>query len=342
MANTISVTIVGLGRVGASIGLALKRYNSKGNTPHTFEITGIEDRPGVLKDAEKLNAVDKIARNLYSAVENRDIVILTLAYSDVRRTYQAIADALRPGVVVMDFSPLKMPSIEWGKEYLSEEAHMVGMSPVVNPRYLYDGLDDTEHAAEDFFDKGSMLLMPAPNCIREAVELASDFSTLLGSTVHFADPMEYDTLAAATQGLPALLGVTTFYTLSRNAGWNDLQRVTNPPFGRLTHTLFDTHPDDLRDLWLNNRDSTVHYLDTLMDTLQQMRDALARNDQATVESVLAETSDKYSAWINRRHNNKWDQEDQGPKTPSTGETLMSGLMGGLLTRKLRGGSDDSK
>ena len=342
MANTITVTIVGLGRVGASIGLALKRYNRKGKTPHTFEITGIEDRPGILKDAEKLNVVDKTARNLYSAVDDRDIVILALPFAEVRRTYQVMRDGLRPGVVVMDFSPLKMPSIEWAKEYLPEEAHMIGISPIVNPKYLYDGLDDTEHAAEDFFDNGSMLLMPSPSCIREAVELATDFSTLLGSTVHFVDPMEYDTLTAATHGLPTLLGVTSFYMLGRNAGWDDIQRVTNPPFGRLTHALFDTHPDDLRDLWLTNRESTIHYVDMMLESLKEMRDALARDDRDAIESVLAETSDKYSVWINKRYNNKWDKGDAGPKTPSTGETLMSGLMGGMLTRRLRGNKDDSE
>jgi prephenate dehydrogenase len=340
MAQKITVTIVGLGRLGASAGLALQRYNRKDNPAHTFEIVGVEERPAMLQAAEKMGAVGKSERNLYRAVQDRDIVVLAAPYAESRRTFQAMGEGLRAGGVVLDFSPLKMPAIKWAKEYFPAEAHLVGLAPVVNPKYLYDGLDDTEHAVEDFFDKGSMMLMPSPSCIREAVELASDFSALLGASVHYMDPMEHDALVSATLGLPTLLGVATFYNLSRNPGWGDIQRLTNPPFGRLTHQLFDTHPDDLRDLWLHNRDSLVHYLDGLIGTLGEMRQVLANNDEPALEAVVTEAADDYSTWINRRHNNKWD-EARKSDAPAAGETIMTGLMGGFLARKLRG-DDKSK
>jgi prephenate dehydrogenase len=338
MAQTITVTIIGLGRLGASVGLALQRYNQKGNTPHTFDVVGVEDRPAVLKEAEQKKAVGKTVRNLYSAVQDRDIIVLALPYAEVRHTYQAIGDALRPGAVVLDMAPLKLPSLKWAKEYLAKEAHMVGLTPVINPRYLYDGLDDTEHAAADYFDKGSMMLMPSPTCIREAVELATDFSMLLGATVHFMDPSEHDSLIGATLGMPTLLGVLSFYALSHNQGWGDIQRLTNPPFGRLTHSLFDTHPDDLRDLWLNSRDSMVHHIDDMIDRLAEVRGVLAQQNQNALEAVLTDAADQYSDWINRRHNNKWG--DAAAHTPTSGETLMSGLMGGFLSRKLRGDKNE--
>ena len=340
MAQTISVTIIGLGRIGASIGLALNRYNRKGNTAHTFEVVGVDNRPAVLQEAEKMGAVSKTMRNIYNAVRDRDIVVLALPYAEVRSTYQAMGDGVRAGGVVVDMSPLKASSIQWASEYLPDEAHLVGAAPVVNPVYLHDGLDDTEHAAEDFFDKGSMMLMPAPNCIREAVELASDFSALLGAQVHFMDPMEHDSLIAATHSLPNLLGVMSFYALSHNPGWGDIQRLTNPPFGRLTHQLFDTHPDDMRDMWLHNKDSIIHYLDTLMESMQEIRGVLAAGDQDALEAVLTEAADDYSTWINHRHNNQWDDGNKTPGAPSTGDSIMTTLMGGFISRKIRGEEDD--
>ena len=125
----------------------------------------------------------------------------------------------------------------------------------------------------------------------------------------------------------------------RSAGWGDLQQLTNPPFGRLTHQLFDTHPDDLRDLWLQSRDSLVVQIDQLMNQLQQIRQVLAQDDRDALEAVLTDAADEYSAWINRRHNNKWD-DTASPKPPSAGETLMTGLFGGILTKRLKGDSGD--
>jgi prephenate dehydrogenase len=335
--SDISVAIIGLGRIGASIGLALKRYNQKPNAQHKFIITGVEGRPGEFREMEKREAIDKQARNPIEGVRDRDIVVLAPPYADLRALYRTIGEEVRAGGVVLDAAPLKGPSITWAKEFLHDEAHLVGIAPILNAAYLFDGLDDTEHAQADLFDNGHMLLMPSASCVRDAVELATDFARLLGSEVHFVDPLEYDTLVAATDALPALLGVAAFWSLSRSSGWDDMQRFTNPRFGRLTHTLFDTHPDDLRDTWLNNRESLVRYADQLIDVLEQMKAAIRDDDKAAVEAALVSAADDYSAWINRRVSGKWDDDSPGDDMPGASETIMSGLFGGQLAKRLRGG-----
>ncbi|MBZ0295368.1 MAG: prephenate dehydrogenase/arogenate dehydrogenase family protein [Anaerolineae bacterium] len=336
----ITVTVIGLGRMGASVGLALKRYNGRSDARHEFDVIGVDDRPSLAHDAEKMGAVHKLSRNLYDAVRDRDIIVLAQPYAEVRRTYQNIGQDVRAGCVIMDFSPLKQPSVHWASEYLPDEVHMVGMTPVVNPAYLYDGLDETNFAHADFFDNGTMMLMPSPSCIREAVELASDFATLLGMKPHFMDIAEHDSLVGATESLPGVLGAVAFYMLSQNAGWGDIQRLTNPAFGQLTHHLFDTHPDDLRDQWLSNRDSLLHYVGGMIQTLESFQSALATNDRAALEALLSTSSESYSTWVNRRHNNKWDDHEDPTQVPSTGQTIMSTLMGGFLANRISG--KDSK
>ncbi len=336
MAQKISVAIIGLGRSGASVGLALQRYNRKKDAAYQFDLIGLDNRPDVLHEAEKMGVVSKTTLNTHSAVQERDIIVLALPYADLRRTYQAMRETLRPGAVIMDMSPLKMPSIAYAADYLPDEAHLVGLSPVINPRYLFDGLDDTEHAAEDYFDKSNMMILPAARCAPEAVDLASNFAALLGATPHFMDPLEHDSLVAASLGLPTLLGVLSFYTLSRSPGWGDMQRLTNPPFARLTHQLFDTHPDDLRDLWIGSRESLIQYLDSFNDSLQQIRQALADEDQTSIEGMLNDASTEYSAWINRRHRNQWDEEP--PKLEKPG--LTDSLIGGYLGKRLRGDNNN--
>ncbi len=331
----ISVAIVGLGRVGASVGLALKRYNKRSDARHEFEVIGVEDRAAVQRDAEKIGAVNKTMRNLYDGVRDRDIIVLALPYAEVRRTYQVLGRGVRAGGVVMDFSPLKLPSLGWAKEYLTDEVHMVGLTPIVNPQYLHDGLDETHYAREDYFDNGTMMLMPSPSSIREAVELSSDFSTLLGTKIHFMDPAEHDSLIGATEGLPSVLGALSFYMLTKNPGWEDIQRLTNPNFGRLTHHMFDTHPDDLRDLWLYSQDSLLRYTDEMIEALFSFREALAAKDRDALEALLNDATNEYSMWVNRRYNNKWD-EKANPLAASTGQTIMSSLMGSYLANRLGG------
>lgn len=333
---TVTVAILGLGRVGTSIALALKRYNERKDSQHNFEITSADMRAGIREDAQKVGLTEHIEHDLFHAARGKDIVVLALPYSDVQLAYKEIGSELRDGAVILDASPLKEPSLEWAKKHLRKEAHLVGITPILNPKYLFDGLDDTLHATDDLFDKGNMLLMPSATCVKEAVELAADFSTLIGSTPHYFDPLEHDSLVTLTEGLPNLLGVVAFYMMSRSSGWSDAQRVTNPPFGRLTRPLYDTHPDDLRDVWMLNRESLVRHLDEYIGELQNFRKILAAGDRDALEAALIKTSETYANWINRRHNAKWEEDKQQAAGQSLGSLIMGGFMGSYLTKRLQG------
>lgn len=338
MAN-VSVAVLGLGRIGASVVLALKRYNERKESKHHFDVVGADMRSGVRDDAAKAGISDKIERDLFSAAARKDIVVLALPLAEMQDAYKSIAADLRAGAVVLDMSLLKQQSLAWAEKYLSKEVHMVGITPIINPKYLHDGLEDTQHAAADLFDKGSMLLMPSISCAKEAVELSSDFANILGATPHFYDPAEHDGIVALTEGIPALIGLASFYTASQAPGWVDSQRVTNPSFGRMTHHLYDTHPDDIRDLFLQNRDSMLRQTDELLITLKALREIIATNDQDSLEEALSTAADSYNTWINRRANGKWDDSKDDSGSSFSGN-IMSGLMGGFLSKKLSGNKGD--
>lgn len=339
MVATIKVGILGLGRIGASVGLALKRYNARKDARQQFVTTGYAADNAQSQAVKVLNPVDHVARNLIDAASDKDIVVMALPYREIQTAYQMIGSELRSGTVLLDMSLLKLPSQVWAEKHMTNETYMVGVMPILNAKYLFDGLDDTAHAAEDLFDGGTMLLLPSPKCDRSAVELAADFSDLLGMTPRFGDPVEHDAWSAATEGLPAALGLAAFYSLYRRDGWNDAQRVGNPSFGRLTHHLDDQHPDDLRDLLLNNRDNLVRHIDATVETLQALRAMLAENDRAALEEILIQTMDEYVNWVAHRREGRWEKIDS-PVQPSRGELFMNGMFGSALTKRLKRDKSD--
>ena len=339
MAATIKVGILGLGRIGASVGLALKRYNASKDARQQFVTVGYAANSAQTQALKTVNSVDKIARSIEEAAYEQDIVVMALPYHDVQPAYQIIGKGLRPGAVLLDASPLKLPSQEWAAKYMNEEAHMVGVAPIVNPKYLFDGTDDAEHAAADMFDKGSFMLMANAKSEKDAVELASDFGELLGMTPLFGDPVEYDVWAAASEGLPAVLGLAAFYTLHRRDGWNDVRKVGNPAFGRLTHQLYDQNPDDLRDLMVNNRENLIRQIDATTETLGILRRLLAENDRMALEEVLIQSAETYVTWVLHRQDGQWDKLESTAST-SKSEMLMSGLFGTYLSKRMRREKDD--
>jgi prephenate dehydrogenase len=266
--------------------------------------------------------------------------VIATQMQETEAVYEMIGADLRSGAVVLDFSPLKRPALQWAAKHVGAEVYVIGVTPAINPKYLFDAVDDTDHAHDDLFEKGSLLLAPAPNCIKEAVELAMDFAALLDASFTFTDPVELDGLTAAMESVPAVLGVMAYHALSRTDGWQDGQRVTNSAFGALTHHLFDTHPDHLRDTLMHNRESVLRYLDVVIEGLGDFRRELARGDHDAVEAALVEAAQTYEVWYNRRLKGDWQGKQQNPmEGVSAMGQMVSGLFGSYLTGRLKGGKD---
>jgi prephenate dehydrogenase len=266
-------------------------------------------------------------------VRGADIVLMVMPYAEVEATYSYIAQDLRPGVVIIDFSGLKSPSLAWASKHLGSEAHMIGALPLINHAYMFSGVERTELASADFFDNGLFLLTPSTTCVPEAIRLAEDLAEILGAGTQFVDPAENDSLVAATENLPALLGMAYFHTMRISQGWEDVSRLTNPDFAMLTHQLYDTHPDDLRDQWMQNRENLVRYTDQLIATLRELRGVLASRDQDALEAVLSDNTRAYEVWYNRRVKNRWKADDRKLDLPDS--SPGSAIFGTLIPRGLR-------
>lgn len=332
--SALKVALLGLDRTTASIGLALRRYMTKGGR-YQFSIVGYDRSPDAEKKAQKMTAVDRTERSIGAAVADCDLAVLAISYEDAEYAYREMANTLREGAVVLDLSPIKRPSLEWAAKYLGDEQHMIGITPIVNPRYLVQVKNDVESAEEDLFDNSTTLLTPGASTLREAVDLAFNFAQILGSKPRFLDPHEHDTLLVQTEQLPALLGTVFFSHLSQQGNWNDLQWFTNATFGALTRPLFDTHPDALRDEWMKNRDVLVRVLDQYMQTLMQYRDALHEGDFSAVEAAVVKAAEDYETWINNRYRADWDAPAK-PAEAAKGGSIMQGLLGGTLSDRLFG------
>jgi prephenate dehydrogenase len=329
-----------MNRIGASVGLALRRYMEQGGS-NTFTINGFDINAKTIDKARQMNIIDNGTRKVYETVTGCDLIVLAVSYEEVRSVYKNIAPDVRGGAVILDASPLKQPSMQWADEYLSDEQHVIGMTPIANPKYLFNSKNTIDEAAADYFDDSAILLTPSVTAIKEAVDLAFNFCQILGSKPRFLDPLEHDKLLMQTDGVPKLLGVALFYQLMTRDDWDDMQWFTNPAFGALTRPLFDLHPDALRDMLLNEHEVMARSLDEMITTLQQFRDMLRDNDRRAIEGILAETSEAYEEWVNHRYRADWDSESK-QKSASTGGGVMRSLLGGTLTDRFFGGDDDNK
>jgi len=116
----VNLTIVGLGVVGTSAGLAIKAATSQ------IPIMGHDPEASRAQRAKKLGAIDKSHWNLPAACEQADIILLDQPLGEMETTLRALSEGLKDGVLIVDTLPLKRPVMELAARILPPSVQLVG------------------------------------------------------------------------------------------------------------------------------------------------------------------------------------------------------------------------
>ncbi len=320
----VQITIIGLGQIGASIGLALA-----GQKERLIRV-GNDIDLGIARKAEKLGAVDKTMINLPSSVKEAGIVVLALPLDQIKETLGYIAEDLKPGAVVMDTAPVKGVVSEWIKEILPEERYYVGLTPVINPAHLDRTERGIDAAAADLFQKGLFALVTTPQSNSAAIDLAIDLVSLLGAEHMFTDAAEIDGLMAATHTLPQLLSAALVDITIDRPGWQEGKKVAGRAYSGLTGSrVAIEEPAALSQQVLQNRTNLLRVIDTMIMGLQDFKEQIETGKPEDLAKRLEKIRQNQTLWLAERTTANWGANELSPsaKSPSSGE--MFGRLFGI-------------
>jgi len=302
---TVQITIVGLGQIGASAGLALAEHKS------LLHRVGHDREPEAAKKAQKMGAVDDVKFNLPSAVREAKIVLLSLPAHEMRATLEIIAPDLPEGAVVMDTAPVKEAVAKWAQEILPEGRYYVGLAPAVNPLYLHRSETGVDAATADLFKNGLISLNAQPGVPEEAVKLASDLIHLLGATPVYGDMFETDGLMTSTHLVPQLMAVALLNAIVDQPGWNDARKLAGRPFAALTSAA--AHQDGfeaLTEAALLNQNNVTRVLDTVIGVLGDLRQDIADGDRNGVSGRIEQALAGRQRWMVERLSAEWSEVEK--------------------------------
>lgn len=318
---TVRITIVGLGQIGTSVGLALAEHNNL-----VYRV-GHDKELGNARLAEKMGAVDKVMINLPSAVREADIILLSLPIDQIHDTLSVIASDLKEGAVVMDTAPVKEVVASWAEESLPAERFYVGLTPVLNPAYLHEVGSGTQAAYADLFRNGLMAIVSPPGTPSEAIKLAADLTRLLGSSPLFADPLEMDGLMAATHILPQLMAAALLNATVDQPGWQEGRKVAGRAYAEATRPVVHaTESKTLRESALLNRQNVLRRIDGAIASLQAIRNDIDNDDSEALEERLSRARQGQEQWWQQRVAADWANEG----IPRTETPKASDLFGRLI------------
>lgn len=331
------ILIVGMGEIGASIGLAIA------GGQHDVVCVGYDPDGSQAREARKAGAVSKLAMGLERAAEHADLVILALPSGQVQAHLRAIAPRLKRGAIVLDTSWLKAAAMGWASEVLPDGCHYIGAVPIVGWNALHVGAPGQAEPRADLF-QGSLMAMVVPARTPEgAVDQALTLAHWLGMAPFFIDPAEVDAVVATVEHLPALLGAALILVAVRSPGWNEARRMAGRTFARGAAVGTLQPPKDFRAGISLNRLNVLTRLDAVIEELRALRGLIAEGAEEELEGRLADAQRAHDAWLGARSRGDWQQEELGPVEMPQGGMMdrLLGLGGGLRAKDRRRGGGAS-
>jgi prephenate dehydrogenase len=262
------ISILGVGLLGGSIGLAVRKYISN------CKIIGYGHRPSTLDAALALGAIDQGFADPALAVEGADLVILCTPVGLFEQLLPKIAQSLAPSAWVTDVGSTKRSIVELAEKHIAA-GRFVGSHPMAGSEKR-----GVEFARADLYRGALCLTTPTPATAPAALEAVESFWRLLGMRIQRLDPAEHDKLLADISHLPHAVAAALVAMQSEAAlglcgkGFLDATRIAAGDGGLW------------RDIFLDNRDNLRDGVLRLREELDRLLSILDSGDAAALKSWL--------------------------------------------------------
>lgn len=283
--NAVRIAIIGLGLIGGSLGLALKKSRWR-----DAEIIGCARRQEVADAALKSGAVDTVATDLQKAVPEADMVIIATPILTIREVFIQIAPALRDKAIVTDTGSTKLQVIQWAKGFLSPNINFIGGHPMAGKE-----TSGIEAAEAELFRGRIYCLIPGEETAQEALYTLKDMVTTIGAVPFVISPEEHDNLVAGVSHLPLLLSVALVLATTQNPVWHKMSKLAASGYRDVTR-LASGSPEMHAHICLTNKEAIASWVDALISELQKLRKMVSEGD-ANIESVLALAKEVRQEWL---------------------------------------------
>ena len=292
----LQITIIGLGQIGASIGMALAQK------PDLIYRIGYDIDPKTMHQAPKLGAVDKTSSNLKKVLASSDVLILALPTDEMRPMMEELLPLMKPGAILLDTALSKEMVAIWAAELLPDGCSYVGLTPVINPQYLVSTASGIESARADLFLNGMIAITSPPNTDPKAIKFAADLTQLLDATVLFADILEVDSVMTATHIVPQLLAAALLNATVNQPNWREAGKMAGRAYAEVSGPIEHLgHSGTLAANAMQNRDHVLRVLNSVIASIKTLRDDIDDEDADTLNRRLERAYLGRDQWWRDRH-----------------------------------------
>lgn len=280
------VTVIGLGLIGGSIGLALRQGNKPG-----WEIVGYSRSKETIANALSSGAIERSATDLENAVKQADFVIIATPVLTLREIFSKIAPHLPSGCTVTDTASTKIQVMKWAEEILPPEVDFIGGHPMAGKESY-----GIQAAEAELFRGCTYCLTLSEKASPKSIDIVTRMVKKLGAIPFFVNAQEHDNLVAGISHLPIVLSAALVSLTTKNPSWLKMSKLAASGYRDLTR-LASGNPEVNSSICLSNKESIINWVDEFRQELERYRQLVAKGDKR-LEQALTEANKAREEWLN--------------------------------------------
>ena len=279
------ITIIGVGLLGGSLGLAIKRRRL------ARQVAGYVRRAASVKECAKARAMDFATTDLLAAVWDADLVILCTPLAQMRVLVKQMQPALKRGAIVTDVGSVKAVVVKELESLVTKAgAHFVGSHPMA-------GAEKTGVAASraDLFECAMCVVTPTKRTNKPALRAVEQFWKRVGGRVLRLTPETHDALVSRSSHLPHVVAATLAASVLDPKRPKEIAALCANGF-RDTTRIASGSPEMWRDIALANRPQLRAALDEFVRELQGVQRLLRGGVDAKIQKFFETAKSRRDRW----------------------------------------------
>lgn len=283
MKNLNKISVIGMGLLGASVTLSIKR-----DLPGCC-VVGYSHRLQTREKARQNDLATEIAETLQEAIENADIVILATPIMTFKDYFVEIASGLKTGAIVTDVGSTKTLPHRWAAEHLPKGVYYVGSHPIAGSEKR--GL---EYARDDLLTGAACIVTKTAGTNADSVALLEQFWARLGCSVQVMSPTRHDKIFGMVSHLPHI-------TAAALVNANQPKDLEYAGRGFIDTTRVASGPANVwSDILMTNAPTCLKGIDALIAQLKTIQKAIQAGDEKKLMKLLDQAGQKRSKMIQHK------------------------------------------
>ena len=263
------IAIIGVGLIGGSFALALKKHGFKG------KITGMGRNKKNLSKAKKLGIIDSYTTEFTEGVKDADLIMLAVPVGQFETILKNIRQNLKKGAIVTDVGSVKAQIVKKLEPLMPKDVYFVGAHPIAGKE-----CSGVTCASADLYQNAKCIITPGQDTNNTALKKVIGLWRTVGAKTMLMDPEEHDVIFSAVSHLPHVVAYALINGILKvdeailhhgGKGLRDMTRIAKSPAGLW------------RDICSHNKKNILKSLKMFSSSISHITKLIERSDWKGLE-----------------------------------------------------------